>query len=76
MTEQEKFLAEVEAFLVHSGMDHTRFGFEVKNDPAFVTSLRRGRAVLLDTAGHVRAYIAAWKPSKKNPKRAASQAAA
>jgi hypothetical protein len=76
MTEQEKFLAEIEAFLVKSGMDHTRFGFEVKNDPAFVTTLRKGRGVLLDTAGHVRAYMAAWKPPKKNPKRAAVQAAA
>lgn len=76
MSAQEKLLAEVEAFLNRTGMDHTRLGFDAMNDPAFVTTLRRGRRVRIDTAEKVRTFMAAWKPPKKNPKRAAAQAAA
>ena len=76
MTAREKLLAEIEAFLKRADMDHTRFGTLAMNDTAFVTKMRRGRNVRIDTAERARAYIAAWKPPKKNPKRAADRAAA
>ncbi len=76
MSAQEKLLAEVEAFLVKHDMDHTRFGIEAFKDPSFVGTLRKGRRVRIDTADKVRAFMAAWKPPKPRPKRAAAQAAA
>ena len=75
-TEREKLLAEIESFLERSGLEHTTFGTLAMNDTAFVTQMRRGRNVRIDTAERARDFMAAWKPPKPRPKRAAAQAAA
>jgi hypothetical protein len=76
MTAQEKLLADIERFLLKQGMDHTRFGIEALNDPSFVTDLRGGRRVRIDTADRVREFMESRKAAKPNPKRAADRAAA
>jgi homoserine dehydrogenase len=57
MTPREKFLKEVEDFLVQTGMSPSTFGLEAVNDKAYVTELRRGRASNLDTVEIVRSYM-------------------
>ena len=76
MTSREKLLAEIEAFLEASGLSAAAFGVQSLNDPAIVYDIRRGKNVRLDTADRLREFMTAWKPPKKNPRRAASQAAA
>lgn len=58
MEEQEKLLAEIEAFLVECGMKHTAFGAALGNDTSLVNDLRKGRRILrLDTAEKIRVFI-------------------
>ncbi len=44
MSISDKFQADLEAFLVISGMHPTDFGKSAFNDPNFVFDLRRGRS--------------------------------
>ena len=75
MTPREKFLAEVETFLKRSGMKQTHFGFEAVGDGAFVTRLKAGAGVHLDTAEKVRSFMKDWRPERPS-KRAHIQPAA
>jgi hypothetical protein len=40
MTHAEAFLADIESFLIRSGMTPTAFGRDALNDPNFVSDLR------------------------------------
>ena len=62
MSIRDEVLAEIEAFLRTSRMTHTRFGFEVCNDPAFVARLRGGRDLKATAIDKVRAYIRNYRP--------------
>jgi phosphopantothenoylcysteine decarboxylase/phosphopantothenate--cysteine ligase len=54
-------LAEIEAFLAHSGLTATKFGIAAVNDGHLVANLRRGSSVTLKTADKVRAYMASQR---------------
>jgi hypothetical protein len=43
MTQSEKFISDIEAFLTRRGMSATAFGKTALNDPNFVGDLREGR---------------------------------
>lgn len=58
MNAQQTLLAEVEAFLLVSGMAPGTFGHATVNDGKFVARLRRGGSVTLETAERIREFIA------------------
>lgn len=58
MNAQQTLLAEIEAFLLVSGMAPGSFGHATVNDGKFVGRLRRGGSVTLETAERIRQYIA------------------
>lgn len=66
MTAREKLLAEIETFLKATGLNSTRFSIEATGDRAFMTRLRKGNGVNLDTAQAVRDFMGDYK--RKNPK--------
>jgi hypothetical protein len=59
MTQSERFLEAVEAFLTRSGMTATAFGTAALNDPSFVPNLRNGRSPRLALVDKVHAFIQA-----------------
>lgn len=59
MTHAQRFLADVEAFLIRSGMTATAFGTAALNDPSFVHDLRNGRQPSLGLVDRVHAFISA-----------------
>lgn len=64
MTEKDRLLGEVEAFLHEFGMLPTVFGKQSTGDPAFVGRLRVVRkTVTVETAGKVRRYMSAYRES-------------
>lgn len=75
MDELEKYLAEIEAFLVEHDMKHTVFARAATRDKSYVDRLRKGSGTNIKTMIEVRAWMKAYKPPK-NPKRAADRAAA
>ncbi len=75
MSEREKLLAEIEAFLKETGMPHTAFGAGVGNDTTLVTDLRRGRSVRLDMVDKIRRFMKTKRKrlvAQKQGERAAS----
>ncbi len=59
MSYSDEFRAEIEAFLVRTGMSATRFGKEAVGDPRFVFDLReKGRAPSARLMDEVTAYMA------------------
>lgn len=50
-------IEDVENYLTQTGMNATRFGKVVMNDPNFVFELRKGRDFRFSTAERVREYI-------------------
>ena len=75
MNDLEKYLAEIEAFLVEHDMKHTVFARAATRDKSYVDRLRKGSGTNIKTMIEVRAWMKAYKPPK-NPKRAAYRAAA
>jgi hypothetical protein len=67
MTEREKLLAEIEAFLVKTGMGATRFGVEAKGEGPLLNRLRAGGGVGIDTAKKIRDFMRTYK--QQNPKK-------
>ncbi len=59
MSAQQRFLAEVEEFLVQQKMLPAQFGIAALNDPSFVFDLREGRSPRLDTVEKVRDFMRA-----------------
>lgn len=57
----DTLIEEVEAFLLRTSMPHTSFGKLYNGDPSFVTRLRRGRKVRIDTIDGVRTFMAEYK---------------
>jgi hypothetical protein len=76
MTTRDKLLADIDAFLTKADMLPSKLGRSALNDPGFVDRLRSGADCTTGTADKLRAFMAAWKPPKPRPKRAAAQAAA
>ena len=52
-----EFLARVEAFLASEGISASAFGVQTLRDPSFVFDLRKGRAVSLDIACQIQAFM-------------------
>jgi hypothetical protein len=59
MSEHEKLLCEIEAFLLRTQIGQTRFGVESMGDRSLVTRLRSGKSVTLKSADRIRAYMRA-----------------
>ncbi|MEM1046459.1 MAG: hypothetical protein AAGL24_09920 [Pseudomonadota bacterium] len=60
-TDTEKFRADVEAFLTHTGIAPTKLGLEAVNNGKFVTQIREGVSPRLTSVDRVRAYMRAWQ---------------
>jgi hypothetical protein len=65
ISENEKFLREVEAFLLKTEMGQTRFGVESCGNRSLVARLRSGSSVTLPTVDRVRAYMRNYNAKKK-----------
>ncbi len=63
MTQAEKFLADIEAFLDRSKMSATSFGKACLNDTNFVGDLRSGRQPSLGLVDRVNAFIQSQEAS-------------
>lgn len=57
MDELQRFLADVEAHLVETGLTPTAFGTKAAGDPNFVFDLRAGREPRFSTIEKVRAFM-------------------
>lgn len=75
MTEREKLLHDIEAFIARAAMSPTKFGLLAMNDPALMKRLRAGGDVRTLTAHRIRTFIKDWRPPA-NPKHRASARAA
>lgn len=77
MIEQQKLLAEVEAFLAKTGMPVSMLGVNAIGNPMLVVRLRAGGTVTIDKARELREYMKAYKaPSfKPRPSRATAKVA-
>lgn len=71
MTEAQSFLADIENFLVRTGMTPAAFGKRTANDGKFVDRLRRGGTVTLSTAERIRKWIAVNETPKERRRRVA-----
>lgn len=67
MTHAERFLADIEAFLIRSGMTATAFGTAALNDPSFVPDLRNGRKPNLGLVDRVHTFIEAHDSPPQAP---------
>lgn len=67
MSIRDQLLADIERFLARTGMDHTRFGKEALNDPAFVSRLRAGKDVRTKTIERIRTFMAS-RPLARRPR--------
>ena len=79
MTETARLLADIEAFLVRTGMRASMLGHKCgANDGKVVDRLRNGRTVTIDTAAAVRAFIDDYegRPRRRRQKKVPAQAAA
>ncbi len=76
MSEREKLLKDIEAFIAEHDMPETVFGVRAMNDTALLTKLRKGRSVRIDTAERLRKFMTSYKSERRPKKAAASQAAA
>jgi hypothetical protein len=74
MSEHEKLLCEIEAFLLRTHMGQTRFGVEAMGDRSLVTRLRSGKSVTLKSADRIRSYMR--ENAKKKHRAAAFHSAA
>jgi hypothetical protein len=63
MTQAERFLADVEAFISRNKISPSVFGMAAMNDPSFVNTLRSGRQPTLRVVDKVYAYMGK-KPKK------------
>lgn len=66
MTDREKLIEEIDAFLAETGMRPTRLGTNALGDPGFVPGLKKGRKVLTDTAEKVRRYMAGYSKAPRS----------
>lgn len=58
MTTKAQFIADIDAYLVQSGMTETDFSRRSCNNPSFVFRLRKGADVTLSTVDRVRRFMA------------------
>jgi hypothetical protein len=75
MTERQKLLADIEAFIEKAGLAASKFGVLTMNDPAFVGRLRSGGDVRTETAAKVRTFIREHQNSATPKRRAESRVA-
>ncbi len=57
MSDREKLLEDIEAFLKRTGIGATRFGVEVNGERGLMIRLRGGSDVTLGTAEKIRRYM-------------------
>jgi hypothetical protein len=77
MSSRDLLLSDIEAFLKRFGMGAAAFGVAALNDGRFVSRLRAGKDVRLETADRVRAFMKSYAASgKPRPRFRASGAAA
>lgn len=65
MSDRDRLLAEIEAFLKSEGMNPTDFGRGALNDTAFVSRLRNGSDVRSKTAAKVREFMVASRKRRR-----------
>ena len=75
MTEKEKLLRDIEAFIERADITATRFGVLSMNDRSLLPRLRAGSDVRTETARKLREFMRDWAPPK-NPKHRAHARAA
>lgn len=69
MTAREDLIAQIEAFCRREGIAESTFGKLAINDPAFVSRLRGGKNIGLNTCDRVSKFIAA---KRRAPSRGAA----
>jgi hypothetical protein len=69
-TLSETFLAEIERFLIRTGIPPTKLGMDTVGDPSYVQRLRMGRSPRASTIDLVREYMDANKAVKHRRPRA------
>lgn len=72
MSSREKLLTEIEGFLTRNAMSASRFGVSILNDTKFVSRLRDGKDVRLETADRVRKFMRDFEgnaPRRQAPSR-------
>jgi len=69
MTEREKFISDIEAFIADTGVAATEFGRLTMNDKKFVGRLRAGSDVRLDTVERVRRFMTDYRARQTHPSR-------
>lgn len=78
MSDPEKLLAEIEAFLTRTGMNATEFGIRSKRDRAIVFRLREGKDVRTATASELRRFMETYprplQVAGRKPARSAAHA--
>ena len=61
MNALDQFKADIEAFLVRTGMAHTTFGTKAVGNAMFVQMLRKGSDPKISTAEKVREFMDSFK---------------
>jgi hypothetical protein len=61
MSDRQKLIDEIQAFLAETGMAPSRLGIRALGDPGFVIGLQRGRKIFTHTAEKVRAFMIAYR---------------
>lgn len=76
MSETDKLLHEIDAFLRERNMAETTFGRKAVNDGKLVARLRAGSSVTLKTASQIKAFIASASKAAADTERPPVQGAA
>lgn len=66
MTALDQLRTDIERFLTRTGMSPSRFGICAMNDAKFVSRLRDGSSVRLDTADRVRRFMAEYEADDRS----------
>ena len=69
-TEHEKFLGEVERYLLDTGLSAVAFSVAAMNNKGFVTKLRRGSSPTLTTVDRIKAFMRENPPPRKRTRAA------
>ena len=64
MSSMQRLLAEIDAYLIASGLGPTEFGVRADRDRSLMTRLRQGRPVTLAKADRIIAYMRKNPPAK------------
>lgn len=65
MSAHDQFVEEINGFLERYGISPTMFGREVRNDPTFVSRMRKGRSPTLKSVDQIRENMKMWERKLK-----------